>query len=103
MRTLGRAQLRCQRKELTEGESKRLKFSPPVSLTLDSPLSEGAKYGFARRASSATGSARLCSLGMTKLEGFCQTAGGQSRPPLQAILNGRFPAERRTEQEGDAL
>ena len=87
----------------TEGESKRLKFSPPVSLTLDSLLSEGAKYGFARRASSATGSARLCSLGMTKLEGFCQTAGGQSRPPLQAILNGRFPAERRTEQEGDAL
>ena len=31
----------------TEGENKRLKFSPPVSLALDSPLTEGAKgYGF---------------------------------------------------------
>ena len=30
----------------TEGENKRLKFSPPVSLPADSPLSEGAKDKF---------------------------------------------------------
>ena len=28
---------------MTEGENKRLKFSPPVSLALDSPLTEGAE------------------------------------------------------------
>ena len=32
---------RCQRKALTEGENKTLKFSPPVT-SGDSPLSEGA-------------------------------------------------------------
>ena len=30
----------------TEGENKRLKFSPPVSLPADSPLTEGAKDKF---------------------------------------------------------
>ena len=28
---------------MTEGENKNLRFSPPVSLTLDSPLTEGAR------------------------------------------------------------
>ena len=48
--TLGRAQLMWR--EAPEGENKKLKFSPPVSLALDSPLSEGAfgvRCGIVRR------------------------------------------------------
>ena len=38
--------LRGRWREAPEGKNLSLLFSPPVSLALDSPLTEGAKYGY---------------------------------------------------------